>query len=155
MVSPKILRVKVLPLYSKVLTYGYHFKILRAFWLFWYCTLGLLNEKFLKCYFLNIAFICANLLCLGWSNFSLYVFTCAKKNWEDWISRSEPPTFTSKPKHLQGNQIYKIGLCNTSGPQNQTKLTYIYNFKKPTKHKPLQLNYEKWVDHVDKMETKM
>jgi len=154
MLAPNILKVKILafPLYSKVLTYGYHFKILRVFWLFWYCTLGLLNEK-LNFIFLKISFICANLYYL--EKKSLYEFTCANKNWEDWISRSQPPTFTSKPKHLQGNQIYKIGLSNTSGLQSQTKLPYIYNFKKPTKHKPLQLNYEKSVDHVDKMEAKM
>lgn len=63
--------------------------------------------------------------------------------------------FHKQTKHLQGNQIYKIDLSNTSGLQSQTKLPYIYNFKKPTKHKPLQLNYEKSVDHVDKMEAKM
>ncbi len=43
----------------------------------------------------------------------------------------------ANPKHLQGNQIYKIGLSNTSGLQNQTRLAYIYNFKNPTKHKLL------------------
>lgn len=60
MVAFKILRVKnlALLLYSKVLTYGYHFKILRAFWLFWYCTMGLLNEKFKILFFEYRIYLC-------------------------------------------------------------------------------------------------
>jgi hypothetical protein len=68
------------------------------------------------------------------------------------LNNKWPSNFTSKPKHLQENWILEIDLFNTRELQNQTKLTYFYNFKKLNKETTLESYYGKWVNHVNKIE---
>ncbi len=51
-------------------------------------------------------------------------------------------------QNLQRNPTFKIVLSSTSDLQKQTKLAYIYIFKKSCKDKSLQMDCEEHVKHV-------